>query len=252
MYALIDPAMEAGRHNTWLTIGDSGGDADALLRAGIPAGAIVASSIGTEQLSRTKSLGFLADINIVAINAEDIPYETDKFDFVLAKEVYHHFARPAIGLYEMLRVARIAVILIEPLDFVSRPLDFVRDVVKRALRRSLTQGEFEYYGNYTHRLSLRETRKLMTAAAYSGMYTFRFNDYGDDGQVAPITDKWQFFVYRSAIAVQNCLARFRLLSWGKACLILSKRRLPEDLQTALLHLGYTEEFLPRNPYLFVE
>lgn len=40
--------------------------------------------------------------------------QDDAFDYVLCKDSYHHMPRPMIALYQMLRVARRAVVLIEP------------------------------------------------------------------------------------------------------------------------------------------
>jgi SAM-dependent methyltransferase len=49
-------------------------------------------------------------------NGEALPYPSQSFDLVLSKEVLHHFARPVLGLYEMLRVCRHRAVLIEPWD----------------------------------------------------------------------------------------------------------------------------------------
>jgi len=47
-------------------------------------------------------------------NAECITHPSASFDLVYCKEGLHHLARPVLGLYEMMRVARKAVIFIEP------------------------------------------------------------------------------------------------------------------------------------------
>lgn len=47
-------------------------------------------------------------------NAEKLSSPNETLDFVLCKESYHHFTRPMLALYEMLRVATKAVVLIEP------------------------------------------------------------------------------------------------------------------------------------------
>jgi SAM-dependent methyltransferase len=47
-------------------------------------------------------------------NAECLPYASQSIDLVICKEGLHHLARPILGLYEMLRVCRRAVIVIEP------------------------------------------------------------------------------------------------------------------------------------------
>lgn len=49
-------------------------------------------------------------------NCENLEYESGSFDLVFCKEGLHHLARPVLGLYEMLRVCRTGVIVIEPYD----------------------------------------------------------------------------------------------------------------------------------------
>lgn len=249
MYQLIQPIMEFGINDNWLTIGDSGADATALADAGIAPSHIVASSVSTALLERLKNRGYLSGIEVRTVNAESIECPTDGFDFVLAKEVYHHFPRPSIGLYEMLRVARRAVVLIEPIDFIGRPLDTLRDIVKSLLHRKFVQGEFECYGNYTYRLSLRETRKLMTGMAFSDMYVLLFNDFGNNSGGEPVSNHYQMGLHRLALLAQDVLARGFLMSWGKAVVVLAKRPLPEALRTRLEAAGFTRHVLPENPYL---
>ncbi len=47
-------------------------------------------------------------------NAECLTYDSGSFDLVYCKEGLHHLARPILGIYEMLRVCRKGVIVIEP------------------------------------------------------------------------------------------------------------------------------------------
>jgi len=249
MYGLIQPIVAYGIESRWLTIGDSGSDATMLAEAGVAASRIVASSLCTAQLERLADRGYLPGIEIRRVNAERIEAPDDGFDFVFAKEVYHHLPRPAIGLYEMLRVAREAVVLIEPIDFLGRPLDRLRDLVKTLLRRKLVQGEFEYYGNYTYRMSLRETRKLMTGMAYGDMYVLTFNDFGNNAGSAPVSDRYQMALHRLAMGVQDLLARSLLMSWGKCVVVLAKQPLAAPLRARLEAAGFRHHLLPRNPYL---
>jgi hypothetical protein len=251
MYALIRPIVAYGTLGRWLTIGDSGSDATVLAESGIAPDRITASSLCTAQLERLQDRGYLRGVGIETVNAERIDAPADAFDFVFAKEVYHHLPRPSIGLYEMLRVAREAVVLIEPIDFIGRPLDLMRDIVKTLLRRKLVQGEFEYYGNYTYRMSLRETRKLMTGMAYSDMYVLLFNDFGNNSGSAPVSDRYQMGLHRQAMRVQDLLARSLLMSWGKCVVVLAKRPLAEPLRERLEGAGFRRYLLPKNPYLTV-
>ncbi|WP_158308790.1 methyltransferase domain-containing protein [Desulfocurvibacter africanus] len=49
-------------------------------------------------------------------NAEKLSFANGSYDYLLCKEAFHHFPRPMIALYEMLRVARKGIVLIEPND----------------------------------------------------------------------------------------------------------------------------------------
>ncbi|NQT92252.1 MAG: class I SAM-dependent methyltransferase [Lentisphaerae bacterium] len=49
-------------------------------------------------------------------NCENTGVASNSFDLVFCKEGLHHLARPVLGLYEMLRIARQAVIIIEPYE----------------------------------------------------------------------------------------------------------------------------------------
>ena len=49
-------------------------------------------------------------------NAESLSFDSQSFDVVFCKEGLHHLARPVLGLYEMLRTCRTAVVFIEGYD----------------------------------------------------------------------------------------------------------------------------------------
>lgn len=48
------------------------------------------------------------------LNAEDMDLEDGSYDLVVVQDGLHHLPRPALGLNEMIRVARKAVIVLEP------------------------------------------------------------------------------------------------------------------------------------------
>lgn len=50
----------------------------------------------------------------VLLDAEQIALPGDSYDVVLVQDGLHHLARPTLGFTEMLRVARVAVVIIEP------------------------------------------------------------------------------------------------------------------------------------------
>ena len=117
----------------WLTVGDGrfGLDSIRLRNRGI--GNVVPSDISEDLLSLAKHEGLVTDYHIQ--NAENMTLPDESYDFVFCKESYHHFSRPAIGLYEMLRVAREAVFLVEPNDPMCdrAPIVRLKHLVKRLI-----------------------------------------------------------------------------------------------------------------------
>lgn len=100
--------------DTWLTVGDHYGH-DAQRLADIGMSNITVSSLTTEYLNLIKKFGGIN--NALALNAEQINLPDDSFDFVVCKEALHHMPRPYVAIYEMMRVARKAVIIVaEPTD----------------------------------------------------------------------------------------------------------------------------------------
>jgi ubiquinone/menaquinone biosynthesis C-methylase UbiE len=113
MYDTLLPILTNYRNAKWVTIGDGkyGTDANYLLDY---TPNVLATDIAEDCLKMAKATGFIPDYKIE--NAERMSFEDDEFDFALVKEAYHHFPRPALAVYEMLRVAKKGIILIEPND----------------------------------------------------------------------------------------------------------------------------------------
>ena len=127
MYQCVDPLLIEFPGARWLTVGDGryGTDAHYLEQHHADA---VATDIADGMLQRAKAAGYIK--NFQKENAEQLSFEDESFDFVLCKEAYHHFPRPMIALYEMIRVAKRGVVLIEP-DESRRPMG----LAARPLRR---------------------------------------------------------------------------------------------------------------------
>lgn len=98
---------------TWLTIGDHYGH-DALRIRAHGIASVTVSNLSTGFLEKARQLGFIE--NFLQLNAEHLDLPDETFDYVVCKEALHHMPRPMLAIYEMLRVARKAVFLIEPSD----------------------------------------------------------------------------------------------------------------------------------------
>lgn len=242
--ALVEVMPEA----TWMTIGDGryGSDAGYLAQKGVD---VIATSLTDENLRIAYDNGYIK--KYMAMNAEKITLPEDSVDFVLCKESYHHCPRPPIALYEMLRVTKIGVVLIEPLDNMKL-FDFAKNMLKKLLRGDNENDlQFESSGNFLYRLNVRELEKLMTAMgsevmAFKGINDFyhpRFNK----GSVNAAN--FGFFVTKLGITVQNVLVKLGLLGYGLGAAIVFKNRPSTIVIESLNNCGFRIIELPKNPYL---
>ena len=247
MQDTVLPLLQAYSGSTWLTLGDGtyGSDAHYLLRHGADA---TASSLTDATLKIARERGYINNYRVE--NAEALTVKDDSFDFVMCKESYHHFPRPPIAFYEMWRVARKAIVLIEPVEDRPRILDSFKWFVKKLLRGDSTD-QFEPTGNFLYRVSTREIEKM--AAALYGKYvaTKRYNDFyyakasADKYGSASIGN----CITQLGLLIQNVLCRMRLLNFGLVTVLIFKHDIDPMLQTSLRQHGFVLSQLPKNPYL---
>jgi SAM-dependent methyltransferase len=128
---------------------------------------VAASDLDTSNLFKAKLKRFVDDIFDVDI--EKIPFDDNFFDVVFAKESYHHWPRPNLGVYEMLRVAKKAVILIEPYDVMHAN-------AKPYIETNDFHDDYEEAGNYKYQISLREIIKMAWALKLPAVGAKGFND----------------------------------------------------------------------------
>ncbi len=219
MLDLTSTIREIFPASQWMTVGDGryGSDAAYLHARGVD---VIATNLTDERLRYAKEQGFIPVYRVE--NAERISMPDNACDFVLCKEAYHHFPRPPMALYEMLRVSRVAVVLIEPMDD-PKFLDGAKRLLKTVIRGDREQ-QFEPSGNFLYRLNLRELRKLMTAAggevlAFKGINDFFYARFANH---AANQFNVGSFVTRFAIWVQDVLTNSRLLGIGLGCVIVFK------------------------------
>jgi protein O-GlcNAc transferase len=180
--------------SSWLTVGDDCGHVSIMLREqGI--GNVVASSLDPGLLKLGHDAGFIG--NYLEIDAERISLADDSFDYVLCKEALHRLPRPMLAIYEMLRVARKGVFLIEPRDPVIdwpatkngaswHEIDGNR--ISFGLRGqeepvgTLQVDRYDYEAgsfSYVYTLSQREIGKLCQGLGLPAYGLKGFNDYYD-------------------------------------------------------------------------
>lgn len=249
IHDFLSPLHEFYKTSTWLSVGDSGSDAYYLLSKGLPH--VTASSISSVKLERLKQEGYLQGADIKRVNAESMCLGNNSIDVILCKEAYHHFPRPAIAVYEFLRVAKQAVVLIEPNEPKSlRLLDFIKNVAKRLLRSQRPeQTLFESSGNFLYRLSLSELIKVCTALQLESV-AFKFANDFYMRQIATKkrSEKIWMALQKLAIKVQDVLCRLRVMNYGLVIVIVPKKKFDDNLRRTLAEEGFKIADLPRNPY----
>lgn len=230
--------------DSWLTVGDGLGiDAAFIKRNG---GYATASDLSDKVLLNIKSQGFIDDGRIE--NAEKLSAADNSIDYICCKEAYHHFPRPHISFYEMLRVAKKGVILMEPndlnLDFA--PLMFIRNVLDRvntSLLRKIWKNQYSYetVGNFVFKISVREFEKMACALDLPYIAHRGFNTLPSQRWKSPARQLFFKGVY-DAFCTLGILPRQHLS-------IIIFKEIPDNQILAKLKAeGYKINKLPRNPY----
>jgi ubiquinone/menaquinone biosynthesis C-methylase UbiE len=151
-----------------LTIGDNLGRDAGFFKKAFPSCHCTASDLCTSGIAQAAVDGFVDKVEDVDV--ESIPYNSDSIDLVVAKEAFHHWPRPMLGLYEMLRVARQAVLLIEPND-IRRDND-----LNSFPSKSSFADDYEEVGNYKYQISIREILKAAWSLYLPMCAVTGFND----------------------------------------------------------------------------
>ena len=181
----------------WLTIGDYYGyDTVRLNKLGVHQ--VTPSNLTTHALKINKSKGLIPDY--LEINAEKIDLPDNSFDYVMCKEALHHMPRPYLAIYEMLRVARKGVFVIEPndvlptIDLIKNTHSFSHSVEhdemfgNKIIYRDKDHNQFlskiiDWWehgpSNYVYTLSKREIVKISNGLGIPAFAIKTFNDYYD-------------------------------------------------------------------------
>jgi SAM-dependent methyltransferase len=244
--SLVGKIARAFPHSSWLTIGDGrfGADAIHLMHYGLQAHA---SSLTDTSLKFSKEKGWINAYSVQ--NAECLSLSDNTFDFVLCKESYHHFPRPPIAFYEMLRVARIGVVLIEPYRARFSPLGFTKTVFKKLTGRTIS-NEYETSGNYIYRLSLDEIYHMARALDLPAMAWAFYNDFYHPKIFKSMErNSKELVIFKLGILVQDFLTKLKLLAPGGISCAVFKKDFEKQDKSALKSAGVRVMYLARNSYL---
>lgn len=234
MYSLVDALVD--KKDSWVTVGDGryGSDAHYLLEKGITD--LLATDISDELLKIAKKDKYIPMFK--EINAESINLEDNSYDYVFCKESFHHFPRPIIALYEMIRVARKGVVLIEPND-------------TKALKNNRYQNSFEVVGNYMYLISLREIEKITNAIGLSCFAYKGIDDVyvSDKGCFSSNLKSISILKAKLTLLVMEILYKLKLRNRSIICLVIFKTNPKKVLLDKLRKEGFRFIINRPNPYI---
>jgi len=254
MYWTLDPILNAEPEATWLTIGDGryGKDAHYINVKECDA---MASDISGVLLKEAKEIGYITAFQIE--NAESLTFNAESFDYVFCKEAYHHFPRPVLALYEMLRVAKKGVILIEPNDaYISNKIfsiigKKIIKTIKFLFGIENIRNRYEESGNYVYTISRREVEKIALGLNYKTLAFKSINDaylpgveYENLSDNGPIQKK-----IRRSINLKNILCKLRVMDYGILSTIIFKESPNRALCIDLSKDNFEIVHLSDNPYI---
>lgn len=266
-YQCLDVLLEQYPNASWLTVGDGrvGTDAHYIGSKGVK---VLATDIAEHHLNIARTKNFIDDYRVE--NAEALSFGDGEFDFVLCKETYHHFPRPMLALYEMLRVARKGVVLIEPSDaeiltpsriklltslllfwetFKNRLRDFLGKERWYKYIGSRSEG-YEASGNYIYRISEREIEKVALGLNFDTIAFKVQNDcYIKGVEFEKADDNSELYKKVKAIidkADRKC--KLGLAEYGILVAMIFKTSPSRESVEALERDGFRVDKLPKNPH----
>jgi ubiquinone/menaquinone biosynthesis C-methylase UbiE len=190
-------------------------------------------------------------------NAEQLSFSDASFDYVFCKEAYHHFPRPLLALYEMLRVASKGVAVIEPNDHLIfnslRCLLWrkLKNTIKRMIGKKNDIASYEPVGNYVYPVSRREFEKVALGLNYKMIAFKGINEHyiqGVEYEKIEAKGPLQKEIKRK-IGFANFLCKLGLQEYDILCIIIFKQAPSPELLSHLQKAKYTIKILPENPYL---
>ena len=161
-------------------------------------GAIVtATDISEEALKKIAE--FNPAIHIELQNAEALSYEDGSFDYVIVRAGLHHLPRPLIGVYEMLRVSKKGILIMEAQD----------SIVMRFLRRTGLVLEIEPSGNYVYTFTRREIEKVCSSLFLERprirTFFYQYIPFLNNKIYPRLTGRFWFNVCKAVLSVFNAV-----------------------------------------------
>lgn len=134
---------------------------------------------------------------------EKLSFSDNSFDYVFIAAALHHLPRPMVGLYELIRVAKCGLIVIEPND----------SWLTRLATRFKLATEIEEAGNYVYRFNAWDIKRISRALFYKCHYVRLFATH----RVAK--NKLEFMMLKGL----NSIANFMMPALGNYIVFLIEK-----------------------------
>jgi len=175
---------------------------------------------------------------------------------VYCKESFHHFPRAMVALAEMMRVAKVGVVLQEPKDeyfyeSLLHALVHQFGLWWRGLKKVKELHKFEEVGNYVYSLSPREVEKAALGLGWRMVAYKVIQDSYESGveYEEATSDSKLFLRLRTKIRKFEKWYRLGVLNGGLVTVVLIKEKPSKDVVRALKKAGFKVSELPVNPYM---
>ncbi|MCG8698037.1 MAG: class I SAM-dependent methyltransferase [Bacteroidales bacterium] len=267
MYEAVDCIVSTEPDASWLTVGDGRWGLDSIRMKKRGARNVLPTDICETLLKTSKQRGLIDNYSVE--NAEKLNFKDNEFDYAFCKESYHHFPRPYIALYEMLRVASKAVFLVEPNDEPIASGVRVKKLLSYKLQNFLSKvgiaklpsyyGKVKYAdysyedsGNYVFSISQREAQKIAQGLNLPQLIVKGFNNHyikGCEFEPADVKKSKIFKEIVEYINDQDDKCQRRVLTYSGIMIGFLKESLNPKCQAEFVQKGWTVINLPRNPHL---
>ncbi len=244
---------------TWLTVGDGRWGLDSIRIRKRGFAFALPTDISGALLEASKQRGYIAEYSVE--NAEHLGFKDQQFDYVFCKESFHHFPRPYMALYEMLRVAKRAVFLIEPNDthaVLPSSSRLLKSMFKLILKRRLgargvvfNQPSWEESGNFVYAFSRREAEKVAYGVNLPQLAFKGLNDHYVKGCEFEPADQERSAVFRelvSTIQEKDRLCREGLADYNMIMIGFFIFPMDAEDKEIFTRRGWEIIDLPRNPH----
>jgi SAM-dependent methyltransferase len=135
-------------NNTYLHVASCGSGIDIYYLAKHYNVKILASDYSNEAIERVRNT--FPDVEVKVEDNEKLSFNDNYFDWSFIAGSLHHLPRPIVGLFELLRVSKQGIIVIEPHDSL---------LTRIAASVGMIQ-EYETSGNYVYRISKGDVCKI--------------------------------------------------------------------------------------------